>query len=552
MVFQPINDLAEYCAKSGIKCAIISPGSRNAPLTLAFVRHPDIHCYVIPDERSAGFIGIGIFQSLKRPVVLICTSGTAGLNYSPAVAEAFFQNIPLLILTADRPPELIDQQDGQTIYQEGMFGKHVKKSFNLDPDYNSHKAAQITSESIQQAIVEATNIPFGPVHINVPFREPFYPDNEDQFHFNKVMMRDQVSDKSITEPDWHQLQEIWQNSASIMVLGRQMNKDNSLLQTLNGLPENIVIAGDVISNHHSLDRNIGTLDLIKNEPSLVPELLVTFGKSGISKRLKQLLHKHSPKHHWHIQLAGKVADTYQSIDRTIPCHPIEFFEQSTTWQFNGDNEFASKWKETELKSKELINDLLLVQPYSELPILDKILNILPDNVKLHLANSLSVRLVNFVGLNNPTIEVFSNRGTSGIDGCSSTAFGMALTTEAPVVLITGDMALFYDRNAFWNNYNPKNLFIVVLNNNAGGIFGVIDGPDRLPELSEYFETRQNLSAQHIATEYKFEFIQINKPEDIDLIGPSIFVEGEKPKIIEINTDLATNKSVFHELKKRLK
>ena len=146
MVFQPINDLAEYCAKSGIKRAIISPGSRNAPLTLAFTRHPDIHCYIIPDERSAGFIGIGISQSLKEPVVLICTSGTAGLNYSPAVAEAFFQNIPLLILTADRPPELIDQQDGQTIYQEGLFGKHVKKSFNLDPDYNSDKAGQIASE----------------------------------------------------------------------------------------------------------------------------------------------------------------------------------------------------------------------------------------------------------------------------------------------------------------------------------------------------------------------------------------------------------------------
>ena len=175
MRLQPIFNLIEICAKHGLKRAIISPGSRNAPLTMALARNPKIQCRSISDERSAAFIAIGITQQIKKPTILCCTSGSASLNYAPAVAEAFFQQIPLIILTADRPPEWIDQFDGQTIRQNGIYGEHVKNSYSIPVDLTNEAAQVHASRIMNEAINTSMEFPQGPVHINVPFREPFYP-----------------------------------------------------------------------------------------------------------------------------------------------------------------------------------------------------------------------------------------------------------------------------------------------------------------------------------------------------------------------------------------
>jgi 2-succinyl-5-enolpyruvyl-6-hydroxy-3-cyclohexene-1-carboxylate synthase len=180
MLLQPIINLINILAKKGVNNAIISPGSRNAPLTIALVRHPEISTKSISDERSAAFIALGIAQNLKAPVAVCCTSGSAAYNYAPAVAEAFFQEIPLIILTADRPKEWIHQYDGQTIYQTDIFGKHVKKSFEIGADYSHPDSVWDIERTINEAVNLAKSYPQGPVHINIPLREPFYPsDNEE-------------------------------------------------------------------------------------------------------------------------------------------------------------------------------------------------------------------------------------------------------------------------------------------------------------------------------------------------------------------------------------
>lgn len=177
---QPIWNIAHICHKQGIENVIISPGSRSAPLTLAFVRHKNLKCKVVADERSAAFIALGIAQQTNKPVVLICTSGSAAYNYAPAIAEAYFQQIPLLVLTADRPPEWIDQFDGQTIRQTNIYGKHVKESYTLPVDLSHQDAVWHVERTISEAINLAKTYPAAPVHINAPFREPFYPPVENQ------------------------------------------------------------------------------------------------------------------------------------------------------------------------------------------------------------------------------------------------------------------------------------------------------------------------------------------------------------------------------------
>lgn len=175
MSLQPVYDIAEICAKKGITHAVISPGSRSAALTLAFVRHPSIKTFIIPDERSAGFIALGMAQQLRKPVVTICTSGTAVYNLGPAIAEAFFQQVPLVVLTADRPPEWVAQQDGQTIFQRNIFGAHVKQSYELPVSRQHPDEAWHVNRIINEAVNLSLDLPPGPVHINAPFREPFYP-----------------------------------------------------------------------------------------------------------------------------------------------------------------------------------------------------------------------------------------------------------------------------------------------------------------------------------------------------------------------------------------
>lgn len=555
MIIQPIVDLVTLCAQKGIRNVILSPGSRCAPLTIAFARHPDIHSRVIPDERAAAFIALGMAQQLGKPVVLVCTSGSAALNYAPAIAEAYFQQIPLLVLTADRPPEWIDQWDGQTIRQHEIYGKHVKGFYQFPDEFGHNDKIWHANRIGNEAINLSMNFPFGPVHINLPLREPFYPEKDEQLVFSKVRAIDSLDFSLVISEDSKNriLAEI-DNFNRIVIVPGQQGPDFELRDLLEkiSIEKKAVVVTDTISNLQNSksislhDHFIGN-DEFSNE--LHPDLVITFGKSIISKSLKLFLRKVKPVH-WHIQGNGDTPDTYQNLQKIVYCEPLPFLEVLFDRR-NIEELFHTKWKNINEKVAKELPQILEKSVFGEYKALQKCLQQIPDASKIHVANSMAVRYLNFLG-NNKNFETYCNRGTSGIDGSTSTAVGCAFTTKDFVTLITGDMAFFYDRNAFWHNYPLPNLRIILLNNHAGGIFRLIDGPANQPELEEFFETKQVLNARNLAEEFNFHYHQASDEKSLEAGLEDFYKQSIHPRLLEISTNSKVNAAVLQAIKTNLK
>ncbi|WP_192085298.1 2-succinyl-5-enolpyruvyl-6-hydroxy-3-cyclohexene-1-carboxylic-acid synthase [Algoriphagus sp. Y33] len=556
MILPQITDLVAICAKKGIQNAILSPGSRCAPLTLVFARHPHIHTRTISDERSAAFIALGMAQQLEQPVILVCTSGSAALNYYPAVAEAFFQQIPLLILTADRPAEWIDQYDGQTVFQPEVYGKHVKKSFQL-PDFSSNPdQLWHSSRIVNEAINLSQQFPAGPVHINIPLREPFYPEKgeplvfpEKPRVFNLLKSKTHPTDESLIK-----LKNRLETVRRIVIIPGQQRPDPQLQNLLDQLAktQKAVIVADTISNLQSdqtitlHDHWLGSQEISEN---LKPDLIVSFGKSIISKSLKLFL-RSTKASHWHIQSDGNAKDTFQQLTRTIASSPAYFLHWLAQNLGPQDTEYYQSWHAFEKAVDSSLTQILQRDVFGEYGALAYCLNKTPSLSKIHVANSMAVRYLNFLGKRNQ--EVICNRGTSGIDGSNSTAVGCTFTTKEMVTLITGDMAFFYDRNAFWHNYTMPNLRVILLNNHAGGIFRLIDGPSNQPELEEFFETQQPLSANHLATEFGFFYSKVVNQEELKASLADFYSDSLHPKILEIETSSPKNAEILKEVKEKIK
>lgn len=555
---QTINNIAEICYQQGIEKAIISPGSRNAPLTLAFARHPKIQCYSISDERSAAFIGMGMAQSDRKPVAIICTSGSAALNYAPAVAEAYFQEIPLVVITADRPPEWIDQWDGQTIRQENIYGKHVKKSFNVAVDLSHADAQWQTYRVINEAVLESKTGVQGPVHINIPFREPFYPEKSENWNYDEhvKIIKNISGDKKFSDNQIKELQEeLKQYSKIAFVLG-QDDYNEEFLKALDqtSLKLNIPIFADIISNGHGLKYAIHLPDSIcmsmlkDSKAEEIPELIISFGKSIISKNLKLFLRK-NVKAQWHVREHHDfIADPFQAITKQIEAEPTNFLQHLNK---SSSVEFLKLWKDKNTEAETKTNQFLSTQSFSEFSALQEIIKKLPKNSHLHLANSLSVRYANFIGIKQRGIKIWANRGTSGIDGSTSTAVGHSISQkEKNHFLITGDVAFFYDRNAFWHKYPYPNLKIILLNNQGGSIFRMIKGPNQQAELEEFFETEQRLDAKSLSREFGIAHFSAFDAESFETIKDK-FLKYPQSAILEIKTDAKINQKLFEDFKKQL-
>ncbi|MBC6609291.1 2-succinyl-5-enolpyruvyl-6-hydroxy-3-cyclohexene-1-carboxylic-acid synthase [Hymenobacter sp. BT507] len=603
MSLQAIHNIPEICAQLGITDAVLSPGSRCAPLTIAFARHPDVRVRTVPDERAAAFIGLGIAQAQRRAVALVCTSGTAGLNYAPALAEAYFQQIPLVVFTADRPPEWIDQLDGQTIRQTDLYGAHAKGSFTLPVDTSHPDAEWHAARIVNEAINLAQRAPAGPVQVNVPLREPFYPKAGEELTFGPVkVIREDRSAPVLPPSQLDALRDTIRNAERVVVVAGQHQWHPALQQALQQFTTTFSapIVGDTIAN---LPSAIGRQDVFLAaqytalKESLRPTLLLTFGQSLISKALKLYLRNTPTTEHWHIQAAGEVADTYRALTQIIRLEPADFFAvmvstdtadsigvleasdlgstpgattmhppfpadatrvaHSTPPSVFATNEtnsasvsYNTAWQQAEKQANSFLTAFFKQpdQPFNEFTAIQKALHLLPDYTALHLANSMAVRYANIIGLPaGRQIEVFANRGTSGIDGCTSTAVGAALAQPGrPVVLLTGDVAFFYDRNAFWHNYPTPNLRVVLLNNHAGGIFRLIDGPRQQPELEEFFETRQPLRAENTARDFGLRYFAVSSFAELESALPVFFAAEGGAALLEITTDSATNAAFFEQ------
>lgn len=563
MILQPVVNIAEICAQKGIENVVLSPGSRCAPLTIAFARHPKLKVRTVSDERAAAFIALGMALTTGKPTVIICTSGTAALNYAPAVAEAFFQQVPLLVLTADRPPEWIDQLDGQTIRQQQVYGKHIKNSFTFPVDLSHKDAVWHSERMVSEAINEAIAFPAGPVHINIPLREPFYPTANETIAFDaqvKIIEEEQNNfDLGFTQVE--KLKEELSKYKRILVVAGHDNVDEQLLQSLSSFTKatGSVVVGDIISNIHHNHQVIRHQDVFlasadeAQKQALQPDLLLTFGKSVISKSLKLYLRQYKPKAHWHLQPAGQVADTFQSLTKVVRCVPSNFFlAMAEASVAKLEITYLTTWSDLEARSDQFLTDYAAKAVYSELSVVARVLQSLPQATKLHLANSMAVRYANIIGLSaGKNVQVFANRGTSGIDGSTSTAVGCALTSAGITTIITGDLAFFYDRNALWHNYLPSNLRIVLLNNHAGGIFRLIEGPKQQEELEPFFETHQALNAGNTAKDFGLHYSSCNSLEALEDILPSFFSPEAGAGILEIFTDSKANATAFADYKKAL-
>ncbi len=564
MILKHINDIASICAGHGIDTAVVSPGSRSAPLSLAFNQHPGIDVKVIADERSAAFIAMGIAQQQKKPVALICTSGSAIYNYAPAIAEAYYQEIPLLVLSADRPPEWTNQYDGQTIQQSGIFGKHVKASFDLPVDVSHPDALWHTNRTINEAIIEAVGSPNGPVHVNVPLREPFYPEENEKLEFSEVRIIENLeAEKQISEPNWTALLDEWNNANKPVIILGQIEPNNELTETLNSLVDktNVIIISDIIGNQYRVKGAIQHQDAFlqglkdSDIDKLVPDLLITVGKSLISKNLKLFLRNSPPETHWHIHPSDRINDTLKHLTRHISMNSISFFrslESRLSPEKRINPVFNQQWLSLEKTAKENSSSFLERCSFGEFQATYSCLKTLPDNSQLHLANSMSVRYANLIGIEGDKhIEIFVNRGTSGIDGSNSTAVGATLAQNKLVTLITGDMAFFYDRNAFWHGFDLSNLRIIILNNHGGGIFRMIKGPKNQPDYEKLFETEQKLTAENTCRDFGFEYHPCHEAQDLNHVLRDFFNVSDQCKVLEVFSDSKTNEQILKEFKSQV-
>ena len=559
---QHIYDLLALCGQKNIQYAVVCPGSRCAPLLIACDLHPKIKTISVTDERSAAFIALGIAQQTNKPVILVCTSGTAGQNFAPAVTEAFYQHVPLVVLTADRPPEWIDQWDGQTIHQENLFIDHLKGKMTFVAGENSLKEA---NQLLNQGVSETPC----PVHFNIPVSKPFYPLSKEEtplFRSFQWAIKPKATHLNHAEVQLSVLQKQLNKAQKILIHFGQYHRDDELAKILEKLA--IPVIGDVISNINKPERT----DVFYNTKNseLQPDLLITIGRSVISEKHKQYFRDHKPKYHWHIGL-GMVGDPFQTTPKIIAVKPLVFFK---SWLIENKLIYAKQnqyQKILESRSEVVLRHVrhcLDEQPFNQYFATAIVMQNLPKNSVLHLANSMTVRVANHIGFSKKPskiggevsadslgiekdIEIWSNRGTSGIDGCLSTVVGHAIANPELIhTLIIGDLAFLYDRNGLWlNQALPNNLKIVVMNNAGGGIFKLIPGPSK-QKGSALFNTPHQRTAQLTAEEFGIKYITANTKKELKIQMKSFLNLSLGLVILEIFTNMKNNEQFFRALDKQ--
>ncbi len=398
---QHITELAEIAYQKGVHHAVISPGSRNAPLINAFLRQGKIKCHSIVDERSAAFYALGMAQQTGKPVALISTSGTAVLNYAPALAEAFYQQLPLIAITADRPVEWIDQQDNQTIRQQYIYTNYIKKSYQLPQETKSETDLWHSQRIISEALNIALQIPGGPVHLNVPLEEPLYDAGQFQSSKSPKLVSVSTGEYVAGKEAMNSLARQWEQSRRKMIICGQQGRQESLNRLISSLADDpsVVVIAENLSNLYNeafIDNPDQVLAGQKDPESLAPDLIITFGGPVVSKRLKLFLRNHKPSLHWRIDTAARHYDTYQSLTHIVPVRPVKFFEQLTQRIVNQDDyNYHEAWATLRSHTRNLHQTFLQKAAFSDLKVFEILLQKIPGAGYLHLGNSSPVRYAQF-------------------------------------------------------------------------------------------------------------------------------------------------------------
>jgi 2-succinyl-5-enolpyruvyl-6-hydroxy-3-cyclohexene-1-carboxylate synthase len=530
--------LLQICKAKGLKHIVISPGSRNAPLTLGFNLDPYFTTYSIVDERCAAFFAVGIAQQIDSYVAVVCTSGSALLNYYPAVAEAFYQQIPLVVISADRPASKIDIGDGQTIRQANVFSNHVHGSANL-----TEKDTVENHLKIQETLALALRMK-GPVHINIPFEEPLYGLSDELQTLVEII--DETTEEIIVEIS-ERYKNIWQKATKKLVLIGEL-KPNTLSQSTIDLLANdssVVVMTETTSNVYA-GRFLNKIDVVITPFSEIefskfqPELLISVGGMLVSKRIKSFLRKYQPTSHWHID-SNRAYDTFGCLSHHFKCDANLFFDTMSKVE-SPISDYQQQLLVIKARRTLVHNQFLEKVVFSDLKVFDTILKAVPAAMLLQISNSSSIRYAQLFDL-KPNQSVFCNRGTSGIDGSTSTAIGAAVGAQRETLLITGDLSFFYDSNALWNSKIPHNFKIIVINNNGGGIFRILPGHEENDVFSTFFETTHQLTAMQLASMYDFKYLTADNESSLTQTLQDLFLSKEKT-ILEVFTPKNTNDKVL--------
>ncbi len=565
--------VAHYCKKYGIKDIIISPGSRNAPLTISFTEDAYFNCYSIVDERAAAFFALGMAQQQRQPVAVLCTSGSALLNYYPAVSEAFYSDIPLVVISADRPPYKIDIGDGQTIRQDHVFDRHIRYSANLKLDV-THATATIkdqakefisekqsleeqqaaivsyNSASLQEAFTQALGNS-EPIHINVPFEEPLY---------NVTEAKYQLEDQSILATKPKELKDIstyvslWNKAKRKLVLvgvDYPGQVDQKYLELL-AQDDSVIVLTETTSNiHHpnffpSIDSLIAPIEKSGHKDQLFsllqPDIVLSFGGLIVSKKIKSFLRKYKPKEHWHID-QKKAYNTFFSLTQHFKTSENTFLGALLSAPSGIESDYYPYWSRIKHAYEKKRTEYIAQIPFSDMLAFSKVAESIPNNYQLHLANSSTVRYAQLFDIHS-SISVFCNRGTSGIDGSTSTAIGASIYAETPTLLITGDLSFLYDSNALWNNYIRPDFRIIVINNEGGGIFRILPGQEDTENFERFFETTHHINIADVCKTYHFTHEMVEHSDDLKTSLENFYVPSTQPKVLEIKTPRLVNNKIL--------
>ncbi len=550
-----VAQIVEIVKAKGITDIVISPGSRNAPFIVAFSNDSFFNCFSVVDERSAAFFALGRALKTKKPVVVLCTSGSALLNYFPAVAEAFYQELPLLVMSADRPKSWTDQGNGQTIRQDGTLSSHAVKSISVDGDAKTEEDLWYLQREVNFALNRLMEQPFGPVHLNVYLDEPLYDTIESKPVLPKIIHR--IPSKSVlSDEDLNDLTSKWNKYDKKMILIGQGCPDEELTNLLHELSEDdsVIVLSETLSNlpHDRFFECIDKLILLSESDlnNLKPQLLVTFGGAIVSKKIKELLRAWDSFEHWNVGIKQVQQDTYQHLTHEIVLDPSIVISQLLPKIVKKESRYYSQFEKISISKEEIQSAYLSNCEYSDLSVFSTLFDQLKEGAIVHLSNSSIVRYAQLFQ-HGGKFKFFANRGTSGIDGSGSTAIGYASASESKNILITGDISFFYDSNALWNNEALKNFKIIVINNAGGGIFRIIPGPATTGALETYFETEHALDASSLAHMYKYDYMAVHDQVELTKkLGE--FLNKPDRGILEIFTPKENNdtalKGLFNSLK----
>jgi 2-succinyl-5-enolpyruvyl-6-hydroxy-3-cyclohexene-1-carboxylate synthase len=551
-----IHQLAALLLKRGITDIVISPGSRNAPMIHTFHGIAGFNCRNVVDERSAAYFALGLSLAKQKPVAIVCTSGTATLNYAPTIAEAFYQNIPLIVLTADRPDYWIDQLESQCIRQEGIYRNFVKKEVNL-PLGESEKELWFAARQISECLNLAVSGTPAPVHINIPLEEPLHQLIDAELPEIKDIAIAPAKPK-VSEIELSGLAELVGQSKKIMVLAGQLNPNPALERAITTFvaKTGAVVLHEYLSNLHG-ERFVGSIDALmaaileENTTDYNPELLITLGGQLVSKSLKQFLRKSKPAGHWHLSLSAEHFDTYQSLTKVVQTESADFFESLAGQEIQASSDYLKLWKNKENRVNQLRDEFVANCEFSDLKAFELIGKNIPENSVVHLGNSSPVRYA-LIHDRVKQAEYYSNRGTAGIDGCLSTAVGFASGSDKINTVIVGDLSFFYDSNALWNKYIGDNLRIIVIHNGGGNIFSMIKGPGETPAFREHFFTENTHKAEGLAKAFGLEYFSASNESELQQALMEFYLPNQKAAVLEIFTDAEVNVSVFRELFRKVK